>query len=167
MKLLKKIDDRLEEVLLILIMAYFVFAVVAQVVARFVLKVPAGWTEESARYAFIWMTFIGASYATKQGMHIRMDVLETYMKPKTARIFKLVSMLIFLVFLVVMAYLGVRVCHALVLKPQTSAVLKIPLIWVYISLPTGMILSVIRLVQWFYLELQKGKAGEAQSMTEG
>ncbi len=160
MKIIGKIDDHLEEVILVFLMAYFVFVVVAQVIARFVLQVPAAWTEETGRYAFIWLTFIGASYATKKGMHIRMDVVESYLKPKTARGMKLAAMLIFLVFLLIMSGIGLSVCQTLLVKPQKSPVLGLPMLAVYAAMPAGMILSAVRMLQWFYQELhQKKTAG--------
>lgn len=157
MKIISRIDDHLEEVMLVFLMGYFVFVVVAQVIARFVLQVPAAWTEETGRYAFIWLTFIGASYATKKGMHIRMDVIESYLGPKAAGRMKLLSMLIFLAFLLIMSGIGLSVCQTLLVKPQKSPVLGLPMLAVYAAMPVGMILSAIRMLQWFYLELYKKK----------
>ncbi|MEL7622396.1 MAG: TRAP transporter small permease [Clostridiales bacterium] len=157
MKIIGRIDDHLEEVMLVFLMTYFVFVVVAQVIARFVLQVPAAWTEETGRYAFIWLTFIGASYATKKGMHIRMDIMESYLGPIAAGRLKLLSMLIFLAFLLIMSGIGLSVCQTLLAKPQKSPVLGLPMLAVYAAMPVGMILSAIRMLQWFYLELYKKK----------
>ena len=79
-------------------MAYFVFATVFQVLARFVLKISAPWTEESARYVFIWMTFIGAAYGAKKKQHIRIDILESMAAGNWKKAFHAISTVLFLYF---------------------------------------------------------------------
>ena len=43
-----------------------VSAVFMQVIFRYVLKAPLSWSEELARYTFMWITFLGASVALRQ-----------------------------------------------------------------------------------------------------
>lgn len=158
-KILTCIDNYFKEVILSCMMAYFVFATAAQVVARYVLKVSAPWAEETARYVFIWMTFLGASYAAKKGIHIRVDILESALG-KYGNIVKHGSSLLFLVFLVIMASAGIQVCAGMIARPQYSTVLHIPMIYVYAALPVGMILTALRTLQRTYREIKKKGAGE-------
>lgn len=59
--------------------ALFLFVIVstmgAQVFARYFFGAPFSWSEEVARLALIWMTFIAASFVMAQGRHITVDVL--------------------------------------------------------------------------------------------
>jgi hypothetical protein len=62
---------RVERGLGIALILYMVAAITVQVFTRYALGRPIAWVEESATYAFIWMSFVGASVGLKQGRHIR------------------------------------------------------------------------------------------------
>ncbi len=49
----------------------------AQVFARYVFGAPFQWSEEVARLALIWMTFISAAYVLAEGRHIAVDMIST------------------------------------------------------------------------------------------
>ena len=59
--------------------AIFLLAIVgtmgAQVFARYFFGSPFSWSEEVARLALIWMTFLAASFVMAEGRHIAVDVL--------------------------------------------------------------------------------------------
>lgn len=44
--------------------------VVFQVVTRYILQQPVPWTEELARFALIWLAFIGGSWVAFKGTHV-------------------------------------------------------------------------------------------------
>ncbi|HHY47061.1 MAG TPA: TRAP transporter small permease [Firmicutes bacterium] len=48
----------------------FCIVVFLQVVFRFVLRYPAPWTEELARYLLVWVMFLGAAVSSKEGTHL-------------------------------------------------------------------------------------------------
>ena len=47
----------------------------AQVFARYVFGAPFQWSEEVARLALIWMTFISAAFVMAEGRHIAVDTI--------------------------------------------------------------------------------------------
>jgi len=59
--------------------AGFLFVIVstmgAQVFARYFFGSPFSWSEEVARLALIWMTFLAAAFVMAEGRHITVDVL--------------------------------------------------------------------------------------------
>ena len=60
----KRLIDRIgsvEQWLGVALIAVIVVAITLQVFTRYALGRPIAWVEESATYAFIWMTFVGAS----------------------------------------------------------------------------------------------------------
>ena len=58
-----------------LIVCVICFAVLFQVVSRFILKVPLSWTEELSRFALIWLTFVAASVALRgNGRVLRLQI---------------------------------------------------------------------------------------------
>ena len=73
---------RLLQSLLTVLMMALVVPVVLQIVSRFTNLIPRYiWTEEVARFCFIWIIMIGSMLAVRDGTHFDLDVLP---RPKTA-----------------------------------------------------------------------------------
>lgn len=49
--------------------------VLYQVFMRYVLNRPPTWSDELARYLYIWMVFLGAALVSRRGAHITMEYL--------------------------------------------------------------------------------------------
>ena len=65
------------------LIAVMIVPVTLQIASRFVEFIPRYiWTEEIARFCFIWMVMVGAMCAARDGTHFEVDVLPT---PATAR----------------------------------------------------------------------------------
>lgn len=58
-----------------LFLLLIITAMSAQVIARYVFGKPFPWSEEVARLALIWMTFISAAYVMAEGRHIAVDLI--------------------------------------------------------------------------------------------
>lgn len=71
--MLKALDRDGERYLMLVFYSLIVFVVVAEVVRRFGLRYSSIWGEEVARYAFIFLGWVGASAAVKERAHIRFD----------------------------------------------------------------------------------------------
>ena len=99
MKILKLLDEKLEEVFLVIILIAAVVIVAMQVVTRYVFKIPLPWSEEIARYLFLWLTLVGASYATKERKHVSIDLVYEKLPEKGQMICKVITNIIWLVFL--------------------------------------------------------------------
>ncbi len=56
-----------------------------QVVFRFVLKYPAAWTEEMARYLLVWVMFLGSAVSAKEGTHLTASNLLARLGPRGER----------------------------------------------------------------------------------
>ncbi|HTS54518.1 MAG TPA: TRAP transporter small permease [Burkholderiales bacterium] len=81
----KTIDGfyRALQVLVTVLMMALVVPVVLQILSRFTELIPRYiWTEEVARFCFIWIIMIGSMIAVRDGSHFDLDVLP---KPRTAR----------------------------------------------------------------------------------
>ena len=74
-QILKHIDQNLERWLLLVFYSMIVMTIGTEVIRRFVLSYSSIWGEEIARYAFIYLVWIGVSAAVRDRAHIRIDVL--------------------------------------------------------------------------------------------
>lgn len=72
---------RLLQVLVTLLMAILIVPVVLQILSRFTELIPRYiWTEEVARFCFIWIIMLGSMLAVRDDTHFDLEVLPT---PKT------------------------------------------------------------------------------------
>lgn len=78
--------ERLEEGLIMLLMAAMTLLTFAQVVARYVFNYSFVWALEITGVMFAWLIFIGMSYGVRVGSHIGVDVLVKALGPKAARV---------------------------------------------------------------------------------
>lgn len=65
---------RLEQVVAVGLLAAILLAMGSQVIARYVFGSPLSWSEEVARLAMIWLTFIAASFVAAKREHIAVDL---------------------------------------------------------------------------------------------
>ena len=75
--------DRVLRFVITWLMILLVIPVTLQIVSRYTELIPRYiWTEEAARFLFIWIIMIGSILAVRDETHFNVDVLP---KPKTAR----------------------------------------------------------------------------------
>ena len=121
---------RLLRLLVTGLMGLMIVPVTLQIVSRYTGWIPRYiWTEEVARFCFIWIIMIGAMIAVREGTHFEVDVLPT---PKTARgeaIMRLVVYLFMLVFALVFVGYGWR--YAAFGYTQTSELTGINLVFIH------------------------------------
>jgi len=115
---------------------YMTFAVLAQVFGRYVFNYSISWSEETARFAQIWVVLIGAGIAMQRGMHVAVDSLATLLPLGPARALKIVVAAGCLWFLGVVAYSSLPLVQ-LGWDFETSPVLLIPMWTIYMCLPLG------------------------------
>ena len=60
-----------------------------QVVLRYILDQPFGWTEEMGRVTFLVFVMLGAALAYRDNRHFGLDILENRLRPKSLSSFSL------------------------------------------------------------------------------
>jgi TRAP-type C4-dicarboxylate transport system permease small subunit len=115
---------------------YMTLAVLAQVFGRYVFNYSISWTEETAKFAQIWVVLIGAGITMRRGLHVAVDVLATMLPTNLARVLMVVVAAGCLWFLGVVIY-GSLPLIELGWKYETSPVLQIPMWIIYLCLPLG------------------------------
>ncbi len=128
---------RLLNVLLGLSVGLLVIPVTLQMISRFTALIPAWiWTEEMARFLFIWMVMLGAMIGVRDGTHFDVDVLPE-LKPRANAILRIVSMVFILVFALVFVWYGIKFVQFG--WSQTSELADLPMAWIFVAWPlTGL-----------------------------
>jgi len=92
--------------LLVFTVAVLIVPVSLQIFSRYTALIPSYiWTEEMARFLFIWMVMIGAMVGVRDGAHFDVDIWPT-LGPKPDAVLRLVSGLFILALAVVFVWAG-------------------------------------------------------------
>ena len=135
---LKGVIDRALAWACVVLMGASVLNVTWQVVARFMLGSPSGFTDELARFLLIWLGLLGAAYAVGQRMHLAIDLLPRALdgRPGPRAALGIVLQGAVLLFAAgVMLYGGGNLVRLTTLLDQRSAALGVSLGAVYSVLP--------------------------------
>lgn len=154
MKIIKKIDDNFEELLLMLLLAIMAMVMGVQVVARYVFNYSLTWSEELTRYMFVWSAFLSISYCTKKQISIKIEQIVSMLPAKLHAIFKIIEKAVMLVFFVYMIKYAYNFVQASVLSGQISPACRIPMYFIQVAPLVGFILTIIRLIQGLVFEFK-------------
>ena len=83
------IDGRWIRLFIAMSYAYFCIIIMTEVVRRYVFGDSSAWGEMTARYAFVYMTYIAAAEAVRQNKHIRVDLLDRLAPPGGVKLYKI------------------------------------------------------------------------------
>jgi TRAP-type C4-dicarboxylate transport system permease small subunit len=154
LKSLKWLDENFEKYILFLLTLVLVVVVFIQVFMRYVMDNSLSWSEELARYCFIWLIYIGISYAVKHKRHISVDAALLLFKDKAKIFISIISNVLFLIFCVYVVIYGYGIASQLLAFGQTTPALQVPTGLVYLAPPVGMALAGIRLIQNIFFDIK-------------
>ncbi len=156
---LQRIDRNGERYLMLVLYCFIVFVIVTEVVRRFVLDFSSLWGEEAARFAFIYLGWVGASYAVKQRAHIRFDLLSRSLSPRGAGCIFLFSELATLVFACFALYWSMQSLMTMARFDALAPALRVPQAWFAAAVPLGFAMMVLRVVQSALRDVRRLRAG--------
>ena len=142
-----KLWNRLEEILLVSSLAFTVGLVFLQVIMRYIFQDSLSWSEELARYLFLWQIWLGASFAVKKHAHLRIEAVVDNVPPKIARCMQCIALIVWFAFSLFLAIKGSELALLLLKRGQVSPAMRMPMGWVYASVPVGSGLMAIRLLE--------------------
>jgi len=95
--------------------------------------VPFAWTDELARFSFLYFCFLGGAMAQRFKLHLGIDFFESKMPPKGKFINRIFVYSIVTVFGLFLAVYGLRLMG--IVGIQLTPILRIPMRYVYFALP--------------------------------
>lgn len=153
MKALKWLDENFEAFFLVVLSSIMVVVIFIQVFMRYVMQSSLSWSEELARYCFIWLIYIGISYGVKKQRHISVDAILLLFKERGKIIFSIIANLLFLVFAIFVVIYGYDISSKLLAWGQKSPANQIPMGLVYLAAPLGMAITAIRIIQNLFAQV--------------
>lgn len=125
---------QLLRILLGLLIAALIVPVFMQVLARYTGIIPTYlWTEELAKFIFIWIVMIGSMIAVWEGTHFDVRVVSNAKTPLGSLLQNGFVLLMICVFAVLFVRFGID--YAKFGSIQSSVMMQVNMLWVYLSVP--------------------------------
>ena len=159
MKAVSKINRcmcKVEGAVMVVWFMIVLLVMVCQVIARYVLDAPIPWSEEFARYSFVWISYIGCAYCVGVDGHTSITALRDKLPALGQKILIVVGNVI-------------MVCVFLRLMPIDyiskngkflTSIMRIPFKYLYWALPVGTALTAIQLILKSVLVFETNHTGE-------
>ena len=112
------------------------------------------WTEETARFIFIGISYLAIPLAIKCRSNIRVDIFYDRFSPRWQKICWIIMSLCFMAFALAVCVLGADQIIQLFKYPQTTSALRIPYYIPYLIIPVAFGLMVLRLIQDLVAEMK-------------
>ena len=155
---------RLLEIIMVITMIVMFVLVFINVMLRMIFNTGIDFAEELPRFAFIWMTFIGAIIGMHKHTHLGVDMLVAALPVLGRKICWGISQVIMTVCSIYMLY-GTWLQHEIIAS-NASAVMQMSMLWVYgVSYLTGTAITIIclsNLVRLFLGQVDESELVDVQ-----
>ena len=135
---------RLSQALTVVTLVGMVIVTFLQVIFRYVLQNSLEWSEEGARYLFVWTCYLSMSYAMHSGSHLEVTVLRNLVSKKCKRFLGAFSMAVSAVFCLICFFYSVDAVMKLHSTGQTTTALQLSTYLVWLCLPIGFSLTFLQ-----------------------
>jgi TRAP-type C4-dicarboxylate transport system permease small subunit len=135
---------RLNEWLMIALMAAMAVLVFSNVVSRYLFNYSLIWVEELTRYMMIWVGFLGSGLVLRYGAHIAVDVFQDLLPAAAAQAVRGVILALLAATFLSMTWLGFR--YAGFAWDQETPVMNWRTGLVYLAVPIGSLLMLVHLL---------------------
>lgn len=157
--ILRAIDENGERYLLLVFYTLVVAVIGIEVIRRFVLSFSSIWGEEIARFAFIYLTWIGASAGVKNRAHIRIDLIYSLVPDRHHVWLYLLADVATMVFAIVAFYYSLTPIMTSLQFDNVTDGLRINRTFFLVAVPLGFAMTMARVLQNVVRDLSDHRAG--------
>lgn len=161
MRIYRWVDANLEKWVLILAYVACAGIVFVEVVRRFAFNDQAAWSTAVPAYMFLWLTWLGCSYAVKLRVHLRFAELRNNFPRPVQYALMQFDYVLYIVFGVVVIYYSTDLLDLQIMNqslvPGTD---ELPAWWFYLATPIGWSLLLFRVLQCAvqdFLDMRHGR----------
>ena len=128
-----------------------------QIIMRWIFKNPISWSEELIRLMYVWICFLGWTFASRYRTYIRITFLINMFPPIPRKLLATVNCLLLIVFSVLMVYYGIKLTA--IGSSGGAVTLPINFALVYVIVPfTNFIIMMYHLVDFVTIWKKPGRA---------
>lgn len=117
-----------------------------EIILRYFFNSSLIWGEEMARYLFVWFVYVSMSYAIVVKSHIKIDSMMRLLPEKYRLICTQIGIVVWIVFAGVIIYFTMNYVIEAFLRGHEAIASGIPMWLIYLGIPVGFLLSIIRLL---------------------
>ncbi len=145
--------QKVRNVIIVSLYCSLVLLVAYQVIARFVLNIPAAWAEELARSIFIYCVFLSGSLAIERKANVAFDLILDSLKGKPWKLMYTISFVLSMIFIIMMFFFGILLMqkNSIVVSP----LLKIPTWSINMAIPIGALLMVLSQIVIYFKTMKE------------
>lgn len=147
MRKLLRLYTKIEERILIASLVFTVLLIFIQVIMRYVFNSSLSWSEELARYIFIWQIWLGTGVGIRMNEQIRVGIFAEKLGKRGAKWLNAIALTILLLFCIFLVVNGYELVMKIAGRKALSTALKIPLSYVYMSLPFSSAITSLYLIE--------------------
>jgi len=111
------------------------FSILTQIFTRSFFRVPLAWTEEAARFTFLYFCFLGGVMTLRYKLHLGIDFFESKMPKKMKFLNRIFVHSIVIFFGIFLGVYGIRLID--IVGIQVTPLLRIPMRHIYLILPVA------------------------------
>ena len=147
MKVLKMLDDYLEEAVVVVLFLIILAIGAEHVFTRYALRFVHSWAEELMRICFVGLALFSFALCAKKCQHVRVEILLSILPKPLCRLIRFFSSLVFLAFSLLVAQHAWNITMLQYKSQQITAAMEIPA-WSYFILgPFCFLLLAFRIFQ--------------------
>lgn len=152
------LDKHFEEVLLVFATAVMIILIFLQVIMRFIFNSSLAWSEEIARYVFIWQVWMAVPYAVIRSRHIRLEILVDAVGPKGRFVLDMIFFVVSAAFFAIIGVYSVSMTHNVFNMHQLTPAVLLPKWLCYLAVPCGSFLGALRFLEYGWRRIVRFRA---------
>jgi TRAP-type C4-dicarboxylate transport system permease small subunit len=164
-KILSVLWNYLEEICTVFLFFLLLLVVFVQVASRVLFNSPLMFTEELARFLYVWIMFTGIGWMYKKRKNIALDLVFKVLSPRNKHIFDIVVNIVTIVTFSILIYWSFGFIRFQMVNPAPA--LRFPMGFVYSIGPVAMVVGIVRIVQNTIEDIRLLKAEGAEAAKEG
>ena len=146
----KFFDGKWVRAFIVLTYSYFCLIILIEVIRRYAFGDSSAWGEMTARYAFVYMTYAAAAEGIRQKKHIRVDLIDKIIKPKSMTFLNIYYDILVTIVAILVIYYSLKLINVQLTFGIVMTAADINMAFAQAALPLGWALMLIRITQnWF------------------
>lgn len=148
MRVLTSINSTIDRILRSIItvtLGIMLALIFMQVVSRYAFHYSLSFSEELARYLFVWTVFLGIPVVQRMGGHMIVGVITEKISGMPLKVLRIIANILTVIFMILILKNGILMVQRT--SFQTSPAMQIPMSYIYYVLPIGSLTMILNTIE--------------------